>query len=62
MSKDFILFYDPFNFTGTDGFLNYKMSGFNSNNGNNSGGNKNIGGYIVIIVILLILELLNSCS
>jgi hypothetical protein len=62
VSKNHISFYDPFKLTGTEGFLNYKMSGFNSHKINNSGGSKNGGGFVTIIMIIIVFILLKACG
>ena len=62
VSKNYILLYDPFKLTGTEGFLNYKMSGFNSSKRNKSGGDKNGGTSTIIIAIIIVFILLKACG
>jgi hypothetical protein len=58
--QNYILFFDPTKLTGTDGFLNYKMSGFGSVKRNKN--IKNSGGdFAIIIIIIMIIILLKEC-
>lgn len=62
MLRDYILLYDPFKLTGTDGFLNYKMSGFGSGKQNKNSTSNNGGGFAIIIIISTVFLLFKTCG
>lgn len=62
MIKDTILHFNPFKLTGTEGFMNYKMSGGGQGSGDDNKGGKTGGAYIVFLIVLLALSLLKACS
>ncbi len=57
--QNYILFFDPTKLTGTDGFLNYKKSGFGSGKRNKN--SRISGGDFAFIIIIIILISLKAC-
>lgn len=59
-----ILHFDPTSQTGPEGYINYKLSGGDSNGGNGegSGGGNGCSFVVWFIVILILIEILSKCS
>lgn len=61
MTQNFTMYFDPTKLTGTEGFMNYKLSRFGSRKRNNGGGNSS-GSWVIVVVIIFIFILLKACS
>lgn len=62
MPQNSILLYNTSKLTGTEGFLNYKMSGCGSGNQNKNGRGSTGGGFAIIIIVSIIYILLKACG
>ena len=57
-----INYFDPKKTTGSDGYINYKLSGGESSGGNRGSGSNGLGCGGLILIILLVFAFLNDIA